>query len=55
MSENMLGAFMEEELVSQPEVWQRAMEQARTEHLLPEDGKRVAVIGCGTSWFMAQS
>jgi fructoselysine-6-P-deglycase FrlB-like protein len=55
MSENMLGAFMEEELVSQPEVWQRAMEQARTEQLLPEDGKRVAVIGCGTSWFMAQS
>ncbi|MBN9129652.1 MAG: SIS domain-containing protein [Paenarthrobacter ureafaciens] len=55
MSENMLGVFMEEELVSQPEVWQRAMEQARTEQLLPADGKRIAVIGCGTSWFMAQS
>ncbi|MGR0158335.1 SIS domain-containing protein [Paenarthrobacter nitroguajacolicus] len=55
MSENTLGAFMEEELVSQPEVWQRAVEQARAEQLLPADGKRVAVIGCGTSWFMAQS
>ncbi|MGF4045670.1 SIS domain-containing protein [Paenarthrobacter nitroguajacolicus] len=55
MSENTLGAFMEEELVSQPEVWQRAVDQARTEQLLPADGKRIAVIGCGTSWFMAQS
>ncbi|NWL12874.1 sugar isomerase [Paenarthrobacter nitroguajacolicus] len=55
MSENTLGAFMEEELVSQPEVWQRAVKQARTEQLLPADGKRIAVIGCGTSWFMAQS
>lgn len=55
MSENTLGAFMEEELVSQPEVWQRAVEQARAEQLLPADGQRIAVIGCGTSWFMAQS
>lgn len=55
MSENTLGAFMEEELVSQPQVWQRAVEQARAEQLLPADGKRIAVIGCGTSWFMAQS
>ncbi|UKA51236.1 SIS domain-containing protein [Arthrobacter sp. FW305-123] len=55
MSENTLGAFMEEELVSQPEVWQRAVEQARAEQSLPADGKRIAVIGCGTSWFMAQS
>ncbi len=42
MSENTLGAFMEEELVSQPEVWQRAVDQARTEQLLPADGKRIA-------------
>ncbi|MET3905459.1 SIS domain-containing protein [Paenarthrobacter sp. 4246] len=55
MSENTLGAFMEEELVSQPDVWQRAVQQARAEDLLPADGKRIAVIGCGTSWFMAQS
>ncbi|WP_423184116.1 SIS domain-containing protein [Arthrobacter sp. NyZ413] len=50
-----LGAFMEEELSSQPEVWRRAIEQASAEHLLPADGERVAVVGCGTSWFMAQS
>ncbi|MFJ6536584.1 SIS domain-containing protein [Paenarthrobacter sp. NPDC091711] len=55
MSENTLGAFMEEELVSQPEVWQKAVDQAAAEQLLPADGTRIAVIGCGTSWFMAQS
>ncbi len=60
MSNNTLGAFMEEELVSQPEVWKRAieqceLEQAKAGHLLPADGERVAVVGCGTSWFMAQS
>lgn len=46
---------MEEELTSQPEMWQRAIAQAATEDLLPADGERVAVVGCGTSWFMAQS
>jgi fructoselysine-6-P-deglycase FrlB-like protein len=55
MSNNTLGAFMEEELVSQPEVWKRAINQAKAEHLLPADGERIAVVGCGTSWFMAQS
>ncbi|MGM7775134.1 SIS domain-containing protein [Arthrobacter sp. KNU-44] len=55
MSNNTLGAFMEEELVSQPEVWKRAIEQSKAEHLLPADGERIAVVGCGTSWFMAQS
>ena len=60
MSNNTLGAFMEEELVSQPEVWKRAIEQCEREqakagHLLPADGERIAVVGCGTSWFMAQS
>ncbi len=49
------GAFMDAELSSQPEVWARAIKQARTENLLPADGQRVAAIGCGTSWFMAQS
>lgn len=55
MSNNTLGAFMEEELISQPEVWERAIGQAQTEHVLPADGERIAVVGCGTSWFMAQS
>jgi fructoselysine-6-P-deglycase FrlB-like protein len=52
-----LGAHMESELSSQPEVWTRASEQARSEALtlLPADGRKIAVVGCGTSWFMAQS
>lgn len=49
------GAHMEAELLSQPEVWTRAIEQARTESLTPAAGERVAVVGCGTSWFMAQA
>ncbi|WP_125609838.1 SIS domain-containing protein [Specibacter cremeus] len=50
-----LGAHMDAELTSQPEAWARAIAQSTAEHLLPADGARVAVIGCGTSWFMAQS
>jgi fructoselysine-6-P-deglycase FrlB-like protein len=49
------GAHMEEELVSQPEVWERAAAMSAEQALLPAAGQRVAVIGCGTSWFMAQS
>ncbi|MET3921775.1 fructoselysine-6-P-deglycase FrlB-like protein [Arthrobacter sp. UYEF20] len=54
---SLLGAHMEAELSSQPEVWARASEQARSEarNLVPADGQKIAVIGCGTSWFMAQS
>ncbi|MGG5172080.1 SIS domain-containing protein [Pseudarthrobacter sp. J1738] len=55
MSESTLGAFMDEELTSQPETWAKAIAQAKIENVLPQDGERVAVIGCGTSWFMAQS
>ncbi|MDQ0632125.1 fructoselysine-6-P-deglycase FrlB-like protein [Arthrobacter pascens] len=53
----MSGAHMESELSSQPDVWQRAVRQAEAEAgpLLPATGQKVAVIGCGTSWFMAQS
>jgi fructoselysine-6-P-deglycase FrlB-like protein len=44
------------ETASQPECWQRAAGLAPAEAgKLPRDGERVAVIGCGTSWFMAQS
>ncbi len=49
------GAQMEAELSSQPECWERAVAQAGREHLLPARGQRIAVVGCGTSWFMAQS
>ncbi len=52
---NQLGYHMDIELTSQPEMWERAIAQAKSENLLPADGARVAVVGCGTSWFMAQS
>ncbi|MGW7296773.1 SIS domain-containing protein [Streptomyces sp. NPDC054829] len=47
---------VEEELASQPECWTRAALQA-PEHgaALPAPGERVAIVGCGTSYFMAQS
>jgi fructoselysine-6-P-deglycase FrlB-like protein len=44
------------EIASQPSLWRRA---ARMAHVLPESlpapGERVAVVGCGTSWFMAMA
>jgi fructoselysine-6-P-deglycase FrlB-like protein len=46
------------EIADQPSAWGRAAELAVTEPVreaLPEAGQRVAVIGCGTSLFMAQS
>jgi fructoselysine-6-P-deglycase FrlB-like protein len=48
--------FVLAELRSQPACWRRAVEvAARSRGLLPRDGERVAVVGCGTSWFMAQA
>ncbi|MGP6169678.1 SIS domain-containing protein [Microbacterium sp. A196] len=49
------GAHMREELLSQPETWARAAAMRDEQKVLPGSGQRVAVIGCGTSWFMAQS
>ncbi|WP_328665151.1 SIS domain-containing protein [Streptomyces sp. NBC_00328] len=47
---------VEEELSSQPECWIRAADEAAThEAALPEAGERVAIVGCGTSFFMAQA
>jgi fructoselysine-6-P-deglycase FrlB-like protein len=46
------------EIESQPACWSRAAEAARdAAHLavLPGPGQRVAVVGCGTSWFIAQA
>ncbi len=44
------------EIASQPECWRRAVEQVDGyAAALPRDGERVAVTGCGTSWFIAQS
>ncbi|MEN2736761.1 SIS domain-containing protein [Microbacterium sp. X-17] len=55
MTDIPLGAHMEAELRSQPETWARAAALREEQALLPASGERIAVVGCGTSWFMAQS
>ncbi|WP_309104514.1 sugar isomerase [Microbacterium sp.] len=49
------GTHMRDELVSQPDTWARAADLRDEQRILPGKGARVAVVGCGTSWFMAQS
>ncbi|MFR9796897.1 SIS domain-containing protein [Streptomyces sp. MS06] len=47
---------VEEELRSQPECWTRAATEAPGYGgVLPYPGERVAVVGCGTSYYMAQA
>ncbi|MEV0368963.1 SIS domain-containing protein [Streptomyces sp. NPDC050636] len=48
-------SYMEQELRSQPETWRAAAQMGAAGGPLPKAGQRVAVVGCGTSWFMAQS
>ncbi|NGN66511.1 sugar isomerase [Streptomyces sp. A7024] len=46
------------ETATQPGCWRRAAEavtSGATADGLPQPGERVAVVGCGTSWFMAQA
>jgi fructoselysine-6-P-deglycase FrlB-like protein len=44
------------EVASQPACWRQAAGlAAQVGRSLPASGERVAVVGCGTSWFMAQS
>jgi fructoselysine-6-P-deglycase FrlB-like protein len=44
------------EIASQPDCWRQAAALLPdVAGLLPGQGERVAVIGCGTSWFIAQS
>ncbi|AVT36416.1 SIS domain-containing protein [Plantactinospora sp. BB1] len=44
------------EIASQPECWRQAATQAAdSTAALPRPGERVAVVGCGTSWFMAMA
>ncbi|WP_448812234.1 SIS domain-containing protein [Agromyces bauzanensis] len=50
-----LGVHMAAELASQPETWARAAALDAEQSLLPRRGARIAVVGCGTSWFIAQS
>jgi len=50
------ATFLARELASQPGAWRRAAQVAvEQRESLPADGERVAVIGCGTSWFVAQA
>ncbi len=45
-----------EEIASQPTMWRRAAGAARAEGgRLPAAGQRAAIVGCGTSLFMAES
>lgn len=47
---------MHEEIRSQPARWREAAALApAVAAALPAPGERVAVVGCGTSWFMAQA
>jgi len=50
------GGRTEQEVASQPACWRRVGRLAAgLAGVLPAHGERVAVAGCGTSWFMAQS
>jgi fructoselysine-6-P-deglycase FrlB-like protein len=47
---------VEEEIASQPHCWRQAADVAATAAAsLPRPGETVAVVGCGTSWFIAQA
>jgi fructoselysine-6-P-deglycase FrlB-like protein len=53
MTENIF--FADHEIESQPEIWRKVATFASTvNHLLPIKGERIAVVGCGSSWFMSQ-
>src|SRR4051794_23541904 len=48
--------YVDDEIASQPECWQRAADLSRRVELaLPRRAQRVAVVGCGTSWYVAQA
>jgi len=52
----MSESFVAAELASQPEMWRTAAQRATDfASVLPKPGERVAVVGCGTSWFIAMS
>jgi fructoselysine-6-P-deglycase FrlB-like protein len=49
-------AYVDDEIASQPDRWRRAVRVAAgSAAALPSPGERVAVVGCGTSWFMAMA
>ncbi|MBM0226199.1 SIS domain-containing protein [Micromonospora sp. ATA51] len=49
-------AHVHAEIASQPDCWREAAQVApAVADRLPRPGERVAVVGCGTSWFMAMA
>lgn len=49
------SSHMQAELESQPDMWSRVAADPSLASPLPARGARIAVVGCGTSWFVAQS
>jgi fructoselysine-6-P-deglycase FrlB-like protein len=52
------SGYVSREIADQPSAWERAAKLGLSEEVqrvLPEPGQRVALVGCGTSFFMAQS
>jgi fructoselysine-6-P-deglycase FrlB-like protein len=47
--------FTSEEIARQPQAWRLAAAAAGTARCLPLPGERVAVVGCGTSLYMAHA
>jgi fructoselysine-6-P-deglycase FrlB-like protein len=49
-------SVIRDEIASQPDMWRRAVELLpAVADALPSAGERVAIIGCGTSYFIAQA
>ncbi|MFI5926119.1 SIS domain-containing protein [Micromonospora sp. NPDC051543] len=49
-------AYVDAEIASQPDCWREAASLSdAVRDDLPRPGERVAVVGCGTSWFMAMA
>jgi fructoselysine-6-P-deglycase FrlB-like protein len=46
---------IEREIVSQPGAWRKGAALATLATGLPDRGERVALVGCGSSWFIAQA
>ncbi|GGO74454.1 SIS domain-containing protein [Nonomuraea cavernae] len=49
-----MATHTEAEIASQPDCWRRAVAEVPVD-ALPRPGERVAVVGCGTSWFIAMA
>ncbi|MET8506619.1 SIS domain-containing protein [Streptomyces sp. NPDC004787] len=51
-----MTTHVENEIASQPDCWRRAATlAAERADLLPRAGERIAVVGCGTSYFIARA